>query len=368
VVTINRDDLLLALQQVIGAVERRNTLPILSHVLLVFEGDTLAITATDLEIELKGYAKLPFAQSSFSLTLPGRKLFDICKALPEQVPIEISVENQKVTLKAGRSRFTLVSKSPDDFPQLDDEVTKAECVLTGEQLHFLLERTQFAMAQQDVRYYLNGMLFEFTGDKMTSVATDGHRLAVCHQALDYPLQEEAPIKVIVPRKGIQELSRLLGNSDEKITFQMQQNHICFASDDFVLTSKLIDGRFPDYQRVLPKVGNNVMVCKKNDFKQILNRVSILSNEKYRGIRFELNENTLTVSATNPEQEQAEEEISVEYNGAPITLGFNVNYLLDIISVFSSETFKIYINDANSGVLVEEENHPACLYVVMPMRI
>ncbi|MAZ39120.1 MAG: DNA polymerase III subunit beta [Legionellales bacterium] len=365
-VTVNRDILLTGLQQVIGAVERRNTLPILAHVLLTFEDDTLAITATDLEIELKSFSKLPFAQSPFSLTLPGRKLFDICKALPDGVDVSITQDNQKVILKAGRSRFTLSCLSSADFPLLDEDVPQTECLLNQKQLSHLIDKTQFAMAQQDVRYYLNGMLFEFAGNRLSSIATDGHRLAVCHQQLSG--KEQAVTRVIVPRKGIQELARLLIKPSDSLCLQMQQNHIRFVSDDFVLTSKLIDGRFPDYQRVLPKAGNNIVSCKKSKLKQILSRVSILSNEKYRGIRFELNDNTLTVSATNPEQEQAEEEISVEYQGPAMSLGFNVTYLLDILSVFSAENLKIYINDANTGVLLEEENQADCLYVVMPMRI
>lgn len=365
-VTINRDDLLLALSQVIGAVERRNTLPILAHVLLEIQGDLLVITATDLEVELQGFAKLPFSQADFTLTLPGRKLFDICKALPEQIELNITEEGQQVTLKAGRSKFILSSLSAQDFPKLDVEPAKVEGLLTQSQLQYLLARTQFAMAQQDVRYYLNGMLFEFTGKRISSVATDGHRLAVCHQSLDNAEQE--PVKVIMPRKGVQELSRLLNNPDEKLTIQVQQNHIRFISDDFILTSKLIDGKFPDYQKVLPRAGQNIMTCEKNDLKQILSRVSILSNEKYRGIRFELKDNILTVSATNPEQEQAEEEITVEYQGDAVSLGFNVTYLLDILSVFSSNTLKMYINNANTGVLIEEDNHEDSLYVVMPMRI
>ena len=365
-VTINRDDLLAALHQVIGAVERRNTFPILAYVLLELDGDVLAITATDSEIELQGYVKLPFAQDNFAMTLPGRKLFDICKALPDGVDIKITQDQQRVTLTAGRSRFTLTSLDANNFPKLDSEQTTTECTMTEGQLRFLIERTQFAMAQQDVRYYLNGMLFEFSGDRFTTVATDGHRLAVAHQTLSCRTTES--VKLIVPRKGIQELSRLLSSPDESVTIQMEQNHIRFVSDNFVLASKLIDGRFPDYNRVLPKAGENVIVCNKSELKQILTRVSILSNEKNRGVRFELAENSLKVNANNPEQEQAEEEITVEYAGKVLSLGFNVTYLLDILSVLQDDVLKIYIHDVTSGVLIEENNKQECLYVVMPMRL
>jgi len=365
-VTINRDDLLSALQQVIGAVERRSTFPILAYVLLVLEGDLLAITATDSEIELQAYVTLPMAQENMTMTLPGRKLFDICKALPEGVAIKIAQDQQRVTLTAGRSRFTLTSLDAENFPTLDSEQATTECVMTEGQLRFLIERTQFAMAQQDVRYYLNGMLFEFSGNKFTTVATDGHRLAVAHQGLSYAAQE--PVKLIVPRKGIQELYRLLNSPEETVTIQMEQNHIRFISDNFVLASKLIDGRFPDYNRVLPRAGENIIICNKNELKQILTRVSILSNEKNRGVRFELSENSLRVNANNPEQEQAEEEISIEYSGQILSLGFNVTYLIDILSVIEDDVLKIYIHDVNSGVLIEENNHPECLYVVMPMRL
>jgi DNA polymerase III subunit beta len=365
-ITLNRDNLLSALQCVIGAVERRNTLPLLAHVLLEVQDDLLAITATDLETELVGFAKLPQVQPTFKTTLPGRKLYDICKALPDAAAITFEQDEQQVALRAGRSRFTLMSLPVDDFPKIKNSIVNTECVIRQANLRFLIERTQFAMAQQDVRYFLNGLLFDFSGEKLTSVATDGHRLAVAYQPLAYPKQD--PVKIIVPRKGIQELSQLLISPEGMVTVQVEANHVRFIADDFVVTSKLIDGRFPDYARVLPKGGNHIMVCDKALLKQILTRVSILSNEKCRGIRFELGDNTLVVSATNPEQEQAEEEILVNYTSKAMSLGFNVTYLIDILNVLQSDTIKMSIVNENTGVLVEDESNSNCLYVVMPMRI
>jgi len=365
-IKLSRNQLFTALQRVIGAVERRNTFPILAYVLLEVSEDLLSITATDLEVELKGFARLENVQPDFKVTLPGRKLFDICKALPEKAPLEIVIEKQQVTITSGRSKFSLTSLPVQDFPCVEREKTSTEYIVSQKNLRFLIERTQFAMAQQDVRYYLNGMLFDFTGDKLTVVATDGHRLAVAHQQLSYPHQ--SGIKLIVPRKGIQELFRLLDNLLGEVTFEVELNHIRFISEQFVLTSKLIDGQFPDYNRVMPKMGNKVVSLSKDELKQILNRVSILSNEKYRGIRFELQNNTLLVNATNPEQEQAQEEITINYHGDNLELGFNVTYLLDVLSVIEAETIKMYISDSNTGVLIEENDNSNSLYVVMPMRV
>lgn len=365
-IKLKRAALFSALQRVIGVVERRNTFPILAYVLLEVEGDLLSITATDLELELKGFAHLDEAQPSCKLTLPGRKLYDICRALPEEMEVEIFLEKQHVIIKSGTAKFSLMHLPVDDFPSVDDEMVEAEYSISQKNLQFLISRTQFSMAQQDVRYYLNGMLFDFTGDRLTAVATDGHRLAVAYQSLTYETQ--ASLRVIMPRKGIQELSRLFDNNLDNITVQMQKHHIRFVSQEFILTSKLIDGQFPDYHRVIPRVGNKVVNCSRVDLKQILQRVSILSNEKYRGIRFELNHDTLTVSATNPEQEQAEEKIAVDYNGDEISLGFNVTYLIDIVSVLDADTLKIFISDANSGVLIEEAGNQESMYVVMPMRV
>ena len=360
-----RETFLDPLQAVIGVVERRQTMPILANVLINARGDKVSVTATDLEVEMVASTALA-AEKDGEITVPGRKLLDICKALKEGSEIHLSATGDKTTIRSGRSRFTLATLPAADFPVV--ESIKSDCQFSIAQSRFkeLIERTQFCMAQQDVRYYLNGLMLEIANGLVRAVATDGHRLALCDMPVDVRLTQ--PRQVIVPRKGIQELQRLLDDSDEPVQVEIGSNHIGITAADLRFTSKLVDGRFPDYDRVVPKGGDKLVSADRELFRQALSRTSILSNEKYRGIRLNLEKNIIKIQAHNPEQEEADEEIEVDYNGGRLEIGFNVTYLLDVLSSVRSENIEITLSDSNSSCLLREPGTEQYRYVVMPMRL
>lgn len=364
--TINREALLKPLLLVAGVVERRQTLPVLSNVLLVVDGETLSLTGTDLEVELVGRVHLDKPAESGEITVPARKLMDICKSLPEDCEITFQLDDQRVILRSGRSRFTLSTLPAHEFPSVEEESASFHFSIVQSRLRRLIDRTGFAMAQQDVRYYLNGMLLEVRDHYLRSVATDGHRLAMCTVEADISQQERH--QVIVPRKGILELARLLTDAEEIVNITLGSNHIRATTGDFIFTSKLVDGKFPDYERVLPRNGDKMVIGDRQSLRQALGRASILSNEKYRGIRLILDHNTVKIMANNPEQEEAEEEVTVNYEGAQLEIGFNVSYLLDVLSVIGGDAVKITLSDPNSSALVEETDNSDAVYVVMPMRL
>jgi len=363
-----RDSLLRSLNLVAGVVERRQTLPILANVLLVLEGDRLSLTGTDLEVELVGRVQLPAAGEDGEVTVPARKLADICKSLPEGSDIDFSVSGGKATVKSGRSRFTLSTLPAREFPNVEDSMGTHQLTLKQGQLKRLIDRTGFAMAQQDVRYYLNGMLWELEGDQLRVVATDGHRLAMCTLQDKLTVKGEGTAQVILPRKGVLELARLLLDEEANIAIVIGSNHVRAVTDDFTFTSKLVDGKFPDYQRVLPRSPDKTVLGSRLDLRQAFTRTAILSNEKYRGVRLKLEEDNLDILANSPEQEEAEETVPVEYRGEPLEIGFNVSYLLDVLGVLSGERVKLSLADPNSSALLEESEEGDSLYVVMPMRL
>ena len=364
---ISREALLKPLNLVAGVVERRQTLPILANVLIVLDGDRLSLTGTDLEVELVGRVQLAAAGGEpGEVTIPARKLVDICKSLPEGSDIEFTVDESKVTIKSGRSRFTLSTLPAREFPNVEDSIGTHQFSLRQGQLKRLIDRTAFAMAQQDVRYYLNGMLWELSDKQPRVVATDGHRLAMCTLADSIEVSGDA--QVILPRKGVLELARLLLDEDADIAVVIGNNHIRATTDDFTFTSKLVDGKFPDYQRVLPRSPDKTVAGSRLELRQAFTRTAILSNEKYRGVRLKLTANNLEIVANNPEQEQAEEAVAVEYEGEALELGFNVSYLLDVLGVLSGERVKMSLADPNSSALLEEFEAGDSLYVVMPMRL
>lgn len=364
-INANRDDLLEPLSQIGGVVERRQTLPILANVLLNAKNDRLSITATDLEVELKTIATAQ-CNEDFDFTLPARKLIDICKALPDGAEIDITVEGEKAIIRSGKSRFSLGILPSQDYPAIEPSATNDSITIEEKIFKRLLEKTQFAMAQQDVRYYLNGMLLEISNGTVRTVATDGHRLAMSE--VPNASDQELDIQVIIPRKAVLELSRLLGDSDGEVRIDLSSNHIRFYIGETIFTSKLIDGRFPDYQRVMPEQADKKMVTAKETLRQSLQRASILSNEKYRGIRFRLNDNLLQLLAHNPEQEEAEEELEVEFNQGEITIGFNVGYVLDVLGSISGDQVEMTLKDSNSSVLITEAGITNEHYVIMPMRL
>ena len=364
---ISREALLKPLNLVAGVVERRQTLPILSNVMLVLEGQELSITGTDLEVELVGRVKLDQVPGEGGeITVPARKLADICKSLPEASEIEFSLKDQKVTVKSGRSRFTLSTLAASDFPSVEEGPGGQEINVKQGDLKRLIDRTSFAMAQQDVRYYLNGMLWEVQSGQLRVVATDGHRLAICTLAADMVCENN--LQVILPRKGVIELARLLMDENEDVQLVIGTNHVRATTHDFIFTSKLVDGKFPDYERVLPKASTKAVFGEREELRHAFSRAAILSNEKYRGVRLQLSNGSIQILANNPEQEEAEEMVSVDYQGDSLEIGFNVSYLLDVLSVLSGDNVKISLSDANSSALLEEAEESDSIYVVMPMRL
>ena len=358
-----RESLLAALQSVIGVVERRQTMPILANLLLSAEQGKLAITATDLEVELVASAEIK-SSADGRLTLPGRKLLDICRSLPEGLTLTFTQDNDKVTIKAGKSRFVLATLPAVDFPVIDELAQQQSLTLAQADLRRLLDKTHFSMAQQDVRYYLNGMLLETDGKMLRTVATDGHRLALCE--MDLP-SKAGTQQVIVPRKGVLELQRLLGTEGD-VEITIGSNHIRAKIGDVRFTSKLIDGRFPEYSRVIPAAPPKAVVADREMLRSALQRTSILANEKYRGIRLALKKNSMTLQAHNPEQEEAEEQVEVDYKGDELEVGFNVGYLLDALAAVDGNEVEIGVTDGNSSCLVRAPGATSARYVVMPMRL
>ncbi len=358
-----RDVLLKPLQAVIGVVERRQTMPILSNVLLVAKGNDLAITATDLEVELVAQAEVS-VEAGGEITVSGRKLLDICRALPEGSEVDISLSGEKVVVKSGRSKFSLATLPAAEFPTVED--IKAGQTVTVDQavLGRLIEKTHFSMAQQDVRYYLNGMLLETGGKHLRAVATDGHRLALCEAEVASAVDEQ---QVIVPRKGVLELQRLL-SGEGSVDVELGENHVRIQLDGIRFTSKLIDGRFPEYERVIPADSSNELTAEREFLRSALQRTAILSNEKYRGIRLIIRDSGVVMQAHNPEQEEAEEELEVAYSGEDIEIGFNVNYLLDALGGVDGDEVSMSVQDGNSSCLIRKPGSDECKFVVMPMRL
>ena len=298
------------------------------------------------------------------ITVPARKLVDICKSLPDSSQIEFSVDSGKAMVKAGRGRFTLSTLPATEFPSVDESAGDQTLEVAQSVVKRLIDRTAFAMAQQDVRYYLNGMLLELKAGRLRMVATDGHRLALCTANEAVSTGDAA---IIIPRKGVLELSRLL-DTDESIRLVIGSNHIRAANQQFTFTSKLVDGKFPEYERVLPKSADKTVIGQRLELRQAFTRTAILSNEKYRGVRLKLSADTLDITANNPEQEQAEEVVAVEYQGEELEVGFNVSYLLDVLSVLDGDQIRLSLSDSASSALLEEADEGDSLYVVMPMRL
>ncbi|WP_028081142.1 DNA polymerase III subunit beta [Solimonas soli] len=362
---VGRNELLSALSAVIGVVERRQTLPVLSNFLLDLRDDELVVTGTDLEIELEARARVQNL-SPGRATVPARKLFDICRGLPEGAEISLDVSGDKALLKSGRSRYSLSCLKAEEFPSLGRVAEGKTLALPRQQLKGIIERTQFAMAQQDVRYYLNGTLLEVDAKRVRAVATDGHRLALSEVEMATGIGER--IQVIVPRKAVLELQRLLDATEEPATVKIGATQIEVDLDVVRLTTKLIDGRFPDYERVVPESGDKKLQADRETVKRALARTAILSNEKFRGVRLTIEGSKLSLQTHNPEHEEAEEDLEVGYEGGPIEIGFNVNYLLDALGALGSEQFVMELKNADSSGLIHAADDLSSKYVVMPMRL
>jgi len=363
--TTSRESLLRPLQAVIGVVERRQTMPVLANVLLVARNGRLSVTATDLEVELVANSVVDEIKAEGEITVPARKLLDICRALPDEATVNMRLDGDRMVIKSGRSRFVLSTLAAADFPVVEDIAADREIRLAQADVHRLLDKTHFSMAQQDVRYYLNGLLLE-TGDGVVrAVATDGHRLALCEVGVGE--EGGSAQQVIIPRKGVLELQRLLGD-DEDVDLAIGANHIRANVGDIRFTSKLIDGRFPDYDRVIPKPEGNRLRAGRDYLRSALQRAAILSNEKYRGVRLDLSPKSLKIQANNPDQEEAHDEIEVDYDGENLEIGFNVNYLLDALAAVDDDEVELGFVDANSSCVIKSPEVEDAKFVVMPMRL
>ena len=362
--TAAREELLAPLQSVIGVVERRQTMPVLANVLLSARENRLSITGTDLEVELVASSQVGVQQAG-DITVPGRKLLDIFRSLPDGVSVTFSTEGERVSVRAGRSRFTLSTLPAAEFPVVEEINAQQTLTLAQGEFRRLIDKTHFSMAQQDVRYYLNGLLIETEGKSLRAVATDGHRLALCE--METEAKAKASQQVIVPRKGVLELQRILG-TDGTIELGIGTNHVRAQIGDIRFTSKLIDGRFPEYGRVIPASPTKKVEADREALRLALQRTAILSSEKYRGIRLTVKEDLLTLQAHNPEQEEAEDQVEVAYKGDEVEIGFNVNYLLDALSAIEGDKVEIGLTDSNSSCLIHAPGVAHTRYVVMPMRL
>lgn len=368
--TITKEALFPAVRKLSGVIGGKQAIPILSNMLLKITPDSVSMTATDLEVELVVVIEESFAVEG-EITLSVKKLQDICRTLPEGVQLEFEIKEGKASIRSGKSRFVLSTLPAEDFPEV--EMSKFDIGFTVERdrLRKLIENTHFAMAQDDVRFFLNGLLLEVNPDFLRCVATDGHRLALGEIDLETGVKET--IRAIIPKKGVAELMRLLDEGDEKIGIKISDRHIRAEINSACFTSKLIDGKFPDYQRVIPKPAEHKLVSDREEMKQSLTRVSILSNWKYHGVRITLNTDQLSMFTRNPEQEEAEEELDVKYQGEELEMEFNVSYLLETLTAIDTDNVVISIaaldGDAGNGrecCLILPEGESRYKYVIMPM--
>ena len=367
-IKLSRGALLKPLTYVSSVVEKRQTLPILSNVLIQFDGSKrLSMTGTDLEVEVITYCDNVTGDSG-EFSINARKLFDITRALPEDADITISTEdNGKAIIRSGKSRFTVQTLPSDDFPKIETEQWTQCWKLPASVFKQALARTSFAMAQQDVRFYLNGLLLVSNSERMITVATDGHRLAKTEIQLT-SRNTDSEIQAIVPRKAITELNRIIEDNDNEISVSFNANHMRVELDSLIFTSKLIDGRFPDYDKVIPKNQDKSIIIDRHELQNTLNRAAILTNEKFRGVRLIVTKDKMSVSANNPDQEEAFDEIKVEYTGDDIEIGFNVGYMLEALNVISTEKVEILLSDPNSSGTLRAPGDDDTVYIVMPMRL
>jgi DNA polymerase III subunit beta len=362
---IQREALLKPLQQVVGVVERRQTLPVLANLLVQAQDGKVAFTGTDLEVEMIASIAVEGANDG-EVTIPARKLFDIVRALPDGVHIDLALNGERVALKAGRSRFTLATLPASEFPTIDDIELVERVSLPEAVLKDLMDRTAFAMANQDVRYYLNGMLLDLNEDTLRCVATDGHRLALAETALSSGVGSRR--QIIIPRKGVMELIGLFEAGEGEVELEFGRNHLRVRRGDVTFTSKLIDGRFPDYEAVIPIGADQEVELPRDALRASLQRAAILSNEKYRGVRLEVSPGKLCIMAHNPEQEEAVEELEAETTVDDLAVGFNVGYLMDALGALAGEKVKVNLRDAQSSCLLQSSEDDRIRHVIMPLRL
>lgn len=364
---LQRDELIKPLGHVTGVVEKRQTLPILSFVLLRQSAEGVTLTGTDLEVEIVSKVEAKGGDEG-EITLPARKLLDICRALPEGAAIDVRKEGDKAVIKSGKSRFSLLTLPASDFPYIQATQWDQNFFVEQNLLKNLLLQTGFCMAQQDTRYFLNGILLDLNGKALHVVGTDGHRMAVSESTLSGAEIGSATRQAIIPRKGVHEMTRLLADTSDPAEVRLAQSHIQVHTGQFTFTSKLIDGKYPDYRKVVPVSQNKQIRVDRETLREALGRTAILSNEKYRGVRFNVTDRGIRISAQNPEQEEAVEEISADYSGDPIEIGFNVSYMIEAISAIQNKEIVIGLTDANSSCTIHAPDRKNPLYVIMPMRL
>lgn len=365
--TIQRENLLKPLQTVIGVIEKKQTMPILANAKICIDQDKLEVTGSDLEVELVGKTIIDQAVTSpIAITLPGRTLLDICRSLPDGSSIELFQDKDQVVVRSGQSRFSLASLPSDEFPSVEGDKENIKFSMPQSSLLRLLKLTQFAMAQNDVRYYLNGVMLEFQGSTLRAVATDGHRLNVNTETIDY--RSDHRLQIIIPRKGVSELIRLLEDDDADIEISVSNNHIRVAANSLVFTSKLIDGRFPDYMPIFSAKCDKSVELPVEKLRSCLQRNAVVSQDKDHNVNFELRNNSLRIYSHNVREESAEEELAVDYDLEDITVCFNIYYLIDILNNYPYEHIRVSLTDSASSVLFESPETDAHLFVVMPIRL
>ena len=362
-IIINSEEFVNHLNNVIGVVDRKQTMPILGHILVTGNSGEITVTATDLEVQISSVFKANISDD-FSITLPGRKLFDILRSLGN-TEVELSASNETVTLKTDKSKFSLQQLPANEFPLFDNNESEQSFTMAQADLSSVFNKTQFAMAQQDVRFYLNGLLLEISPESINVVGTDGHRLAKTNLGIDKKNINEQ--SCIVPRKAIQELTRSLSD-DKDCKISLLDNQASFTYSSVTLTTKLIDGTFPDYNRVIPNETTTNILLDSKLLKPALQRVSILANEKFKGVRIDIDDNRITISSENPEQEQAVEDLDIDSTNTKLSIGFNVSYLIDAVNACSGELVTLGVNDESTSALITDPSDPNTKYVVMPMRL
>jgi DNA polymerase-3 subunit beta len=361
-----QEKLLHAVQSVAGIVERRHTLPVLANVLIRKTNQQIQITASDLEIQVRNTVEFDGDMSSLNITVGAKKLIDILRSLPSDQQVTLSNNQNKVLLQGGKSRFTLQTLPAEDFPLVQEAADFGPVFSVPQKvLKSLLDLVHFAMAVHDIRYYLNGILFVVEGRQLTLVATDGHRLALAQAQLESEIPKQ---EVILPRKTVLELQRLLKDDDSQIEMRFASNQAKFVLGQMEFVTKLVEGKFPDYHRVIPKQQKNSLILGRLPLLAALNRAAILTSEKFKGVRLAFKPGVLHIASSNAEQEEANEELDIDYNGDDIEIGFNVNYVIDVLSNLSVDMIKIELQDSNSSALLTIPDLEGFKYVVMPMRI
>lgn len=360
-----RELLLKPLQLAYGVVERRQTQPILANFLLVMDDSELSLTGSDKEVEITARSAMESGESG-EITVPARKLIEICRNLPQGARIEVFLEGNRLSLSSGRFKSYLATLPAIEFPIVEMDADNVVVSIEARRLRKLLEQTSFAMAQQDVRYFFNGMLLEVTAERLRTVATNGQRLAMC--TLDFASEQSAEQRIIIPRKGVLELLRLIGEGEKMIQLTLSSNHLKATVDGSSMITKLIDGVYPDYERAIPTGGQNIFVGDRLEIREALSRTAILSNEMYRNVRVTLSKGNLHVKANNPQQEEAEETVAVEYEGEPLEIGFNVEYLLDVLAAVRGDKVRFTLSDANGAALVDGPEENDSIYVISPMML